>query len=149
MSGRVKVLKRHSRLAVTLAPKATARSMVADDIVGMSIAGLAMCFALVTIWLAQKNSPYGVVYLAIYVAGYILKVAWTLQLPLLCRARQFLASPWHMLINMPLAACMPDACHWSWQIEVVPPWIAGLKSAGWSRSLDGWRGPTKPNAAKV
>ena len=74
MACRVKVLKRHSRLAVTLAPKATARSMLADDIVGMTVAGLAMCFALVTIYLAQRHSPYGVVYLAIYVAGYILKV---------------------------------------------------------------------------
>jgi len=71
---RVKVLKRHSRLAVTLAPKTTARSMVADDLVGMTVAGLAMGAALVTIWAAQKNTPYGVVYLAIYVAGYILKV---------------------------------------------------------------------------
>ena len=71
---RVKVLKRHSRLAVTLAPKAMARSMVADDIVGMTVAGLAMGAALVTIWLAQRNTPYGVLYLAIYVAGYILKV---------------------------------------------------------------------------
>ena len=78
---RVKVLKRHARLAVTLAPKATARSMVADDLVGMTVAGLAMSLALVTIWLAQKNSPYGVVYLAIYVAGYILKVACPLSLP--------------------------------------------------------------------
>ncbi len=33
---RVKVLKRHSRLAMTLVPKAMARSMVADDIVGMT-----------------------------------------------------------------------------------------------------------------
>ena len=75
---RVKVLKRHSRLAVTLAPKAMPRSMVADDIVGMTVAGLAMSAALVTIWLAQRNTPYGVLYLAIYVAGYILKVllAW-------------------------------------------------------------------------
>ena len=71
---RVKVLKRHSRLAVTLAPKAMPRSMVADDIVGMTVAGLAMSAALVTIWLAQRNTPYGVLYLAIYVAGYILKV---------------------------------------------------------------------------
>lgn len=71
---RVKVLKRHSRLAVTLAPKTMTRSMVADDIVGMCVAGLAMGFALVTIWQAQKHTPYGVLYLAIYVAGYILKV---------------------------------------------------------------------------
>ena len=76
----MKVLKRHSRLAVTLAPKAMPRSMVADDIVGMTVAGLAMGAALVTIWLAQRNTPYGVLYLAIYVAGYILKVllaAWS------------------------------------------------------------------------
>jgi len=77
---RVKVLKRHSRLAVTLAPKTTARSMVADDLVGMTVAGLAMGAALVTIWAAQKNTPYGVVYLAIYVAGYILKVLSDLQI---------------------------------------------------------------------
>ena len=70
----MKVLKRHSRLAVTLAPKTMPRSMVADDIVGMTVAGLAMSAALVTIWLAQRNTPYGVLYLAIYVAGYILKV---------------------------------------------------------------------------
>ena len=53
----MKVLKRHSRLAVTLAPKAMPRSMVADDIVGMTVAGLAMSAALVTIWLAQRKHP--------------------------------------------------------------------------------------------
>ena len=47
---------------------------MADDLVGMIVAGLAMGAALVTIWAAQKNTPYGVVYLAIYVAGYIMKV---------------------------------------------------------------------------
>ena len=77
VASRVKVLKRHSRLAVTLAPKTMPRSMVADDIVGMTVAGLAMGAALVTIWLAQRNTPYGVLYLAIYVAGYILKVLLT------------------------------------------------------------------------
>ena len=71
---RLKVLKRHARLALTLAPKTTPRSMLADDLVGMTIAGIAMGLALATILYAQKHSAYGVVYLAVYVAGYILKV---------------------------------------------------------------------------
>ncbi len=82
----MKILKRHSRLAVTLAPKSTMRSMVVDDIVGMSVAGLAMGLALVTIWAAQKNTPYGVEYLAIYVAGYILKVPGDLPTPTALRS---------------------------------------------------------------
>lgn len=48
--------------------------MLADDLVGMAIAGIAMGLALATIYYAQKHSAYGVVYLAVYVAGYILKV---------------------------------------------------------------------------
>ena len=48
--------------------------MLADDLVGMTIAGIAMGLALATIYYAQKHSAYGVVYLAVYVAGYILKV---------------------------------------------------------------------------
>ena len=68
------------------AQDSTMRSMVVDDIVGMSVAGLAMGLALVTIWAAQKNTPYGVEYLAIYVAGYILKVPGDLPTPTALRS---------------------------------------------------------------
>ena len=108
----MKVLKRHSRLAVTLAPKAMPRSMVADDIVGMTVAGLAMGAALVTIWLAQRNTPYGVLYLAIYVAGYILKVllaAWPAVLTKSCpltRALFSQCSVKHGGGHMPWGCCV-------------------------------------------
>jgi hypothetical protein len=71
----VKVLKRHAQLAVTLAPKMRRRSMLLDDLVGMTFAGLAMGFALVTMWLAFKHSTqYGAIYVAIYIIGYMFKV---------------------------------------------------------------------------
>lgn len=72
---RVKVLKRHAELAVTLAPHTTRRSMLLDDLVGMTFAGLAMAFALVTMWLAWRHSSqYGAIYIAIYIIGYMFKV---------------------------------------------------------------------------
>ena len=70
----MKVLKRHAALAVTLAPQTQKRSFVLDDLVGMLIAGLAMGFALVTLWLAQRSSAqFGALYIMIYIMGYILK----------------------------------------------------------------------------
>jgi hypothetical protein len=49
----VKALKRHAQAAVTLTPSAHARSYAVDDLAGASVAGLAMGFALVTLYLAQ------------------------------------------------------------------------------------------------
>lgn len=72
---RVKVLKRYAQLAVTLAPATLRRSMLVDDIVGMSIAGLAMAFALVTMfWAFHSSAQFGILYIAIYIIGYMFKV---------------------------------------------------------------------------
>lgn len=50
------MLKRHARAAITLAPSTQQRSYVLDDVVGAAVAGLAMGFALVTLYLAQRSS---------------------------------------------------------------------------------------------
>ena len=68
------MLKRHAAVAVTLAPRTQARSFLLDDLVGMTVAGLAMGFALVTLWAAQRSSAqFGALYIMIYIMGYILK----------------------------------------------------------------------------
>lgn len=72
---RVKVLKRHAQAAITLAPSSQPRSFLVDDLAGATIAGLAMGFALVTLYLAQRSSAqFGVLYVMIYILGYMAKV---------------------------------------------------------------------------
>ena len=72
---RVQVLKRHAQAAVTLAPSTQQRSYVLDDVVGAAVAGVAMGFALVTLYLAQRSSAqFGVLYVMIYILGYMAKV---------------------------------------------------------------------------
>ena len=82
------MLKRHAAVAVTLAPRAQKRSFLLDDLVGMAVAGLAMGFALVTLWLAQRSSAqFGALYIMIYIMGYILKARALLPPTLKCNAR--------------------------------------------------------------
>ena len=72
---RVKVLKRHARAAVSLMPQVQRPSNLLADLVGMTIAGLAMGFALATLFFAfTKTRYFGVFYIAIYVLGYMIKV---------------------------------------------------------------------------
>ncbi|BDA48116.1 hypothetical protein COCOBI_11-3740 [Coccomyxa sp. Obi] len=73
-TNRVKILKRHAQLAITLAPRMRRRSMLVDDIVGMTIAGVAMAFALTTMyWAFRSSAQYGILYIAIYIIGYMFK----------------------------------------------------------------------------
>ncbi|KAK9907295.1 hypothetical protein WJX75_000938 [Coccomyxa subellipsoidea] len=73
-TNRVKILKRHAQLAITLAPRMLRRSMLVDDIVGMTIAGLAMAFALLTMyWAFRSSAQFGIIYIAIYIIGYMFK----------------------------------------------------------------------------
>ncbi|CAL8462889.1 g2423 [Coccomyxa elongata] len=73
-TNRVKILKRHAQLAITLAPRMLRRSMLVDDIVGMTIAGVAMAFALTTMyWAFRSSAQYGILYIAIYIIGYMFK----------------------------------------------------------------------------
>lgn len=74
----MKVLKRHAQLAITLAPRMLRRSMLVDDIVGMTIAGLAMAFALLTMyWAFRSSAQFGIIYIAIYIIGYMFKACTT------------------------------------------------------------------------
>ena len=84
---RVKVLKRHAQAAITLAPSSHARSYAVDDLAGATIAGLAMGFALVTLYLAQRSSAqFGVLYVMIYILGYMAKVPCWCFLCVRCRS---------------------------------------------------------------
>ena len=74
----MKILKRHAQLAITLAPRMLRRSMLVDDIVGMTIAGLAMAFALLTMyWAFRSSAQFGIIYIAIYIIGYMFKACTT------------------------------------------------------------------------
>eukprot|EP00884_Botryococcus_braunii_P016528 jgi/Botrbrau1/3559/Bobra.0078s0016.1 len=73
---RVRGLKRNARLAISLLPRTRQPSNVLIDTVGMVVAGLAMGFAVFTVWLAQQysnNQQWAPLYIMIVVVGYIAK----------------------------------------------------------------------------
>ncbi|DBA99968.1 TPA: hypothetical protein ACH3X1_013841 [Trebouxia sp. C0004] len=74
-TNRIKCLKHNARAAVVLRPQLLAQSFLLADLVGMTIAGAAMCLATGAVFLAtrfSRNQLSGV-YVTIIVVGYMLK----------------------------------------------------------------------------
>ena len=71
----IKCLKHNARAAVVLKPELLPQSFLLQDLVGMVIAGLAMCLACGAIFVAtrfSRNQLSGV-YVTVIVVGYMLK----------------------------------------------------------------------------
>lgn len=74
-TNRIKCLKHNARAAVVLRPQLLAQSFLLADLVGMTIAGAAMCLATGAVFVAtrfSRNQLSGV-YVTIIVVGYMLK----------------------------------------------------------------------------
>ena len=72
---RIKCLKHNARAAVVLQPQLLSQSFLLADLVGMTIAGLAMCLAVGAIYVATRFSTNQLsgAYVTIIVVGYMLK----------------------------------------------------------------------------
>lgn len=77
-TNRLKVLKHNARAAVSLKPEVLKPSFLLADIVGSTIAGVAMATAVVGTWLAfgvaNARNQFQAVYIAIIIVFYMLKV---------------------------------------------------------------------------
>ena len=74
-TNRIKCLKHNARAAVVLRPQLLAQSFLLADLVGMTIAGAAMCLATGAVFVAtrfSRNQLSGV-YVTVIVVGYMLK----------------------------------------------------------------------------
>ena len=77
-TNRLKVLKHNARAAVSLKPEVLKPSFLLADLVGSTIAGVAMATAVVGTWLAfgvaNARNQFQAVYIAIIIVFYMLKV---------------------------------------------------------------------------
>ena len=74
-TNRIKCLKHNARAAVVLRPQLLSQSFLLADLVGMTIAGLAMCLAVGAIYVATRftRNQLSGAYVTIIVVGYMLK----------------------------------------------------------------------------
>jgi len=76
-TNRRQVLKKHARAAISLTPRTRPPPTWLQDVVGMSVAAVAMAFATWTVWLAQRyaGEQYGALYIMILVMGCVREAA--------------------------------------------------------------------------